>query len=169
MARFGRKQSRKADQRAKAVRSAVRTDAVAQVAAILARDCVPDHLAHQEAKRLLGRTMMRMREEQQLAKSMGVEAGTENVDLHATILQREILALIANWRARTGMNPIDPKVLEKFGIQIDDRYKAVVDISRQASAAPDARMLIMEAPQAMPIAPSAAAEAGAAMTGEKDP
>lgn len=167
MARFGRKQSRKVEQKAKAYRDAVRTDAVAQVAAILANDCVPKHLAHAEAKRLLGRTMMRMRQEQQMAKEMGVAAGTENTDLHATILQREILALIANWRARTGMNPIDPKVLEKFGIQIDDRYKAVVDITRQQSATPGGESLIKAGPSELSLAPSAAAEAGAAMAEEK--
>ena len=82
-------------------------------------------------------------------------------------VQREILALIANWRARTGMNPIDPKVLEKFGIQIDDRYKAVVDIARQQSATPGGESLIKAGPSELSLAPSAAAEAGAAMAEEK--
>lgn len=157
---FGRRVARKADQKRKAVRDAVATESIAQVAAILARDCVPQHLAFQEAKRLLSRTLARMREEQLMAKSMGVEAGKENDDLHATILQREILALIANWRARTGKDPIDPKVLEKFGVQVDDRYKAVVDIVKQNRAAStDGRSLVLN-DVATPLAPSRAAEIG---------
>lgn len=164
MAKFGRKVARNELQKKKSIRSAVAAESIAQIAATLQRDCVPAHLAHKEARRLLERTFARMHQERAAARSMNVAPTAENDDLHATILQREILVLIANWRKRLNRDPINPELLKKYGIQLDGSSYEL-----EASTAPklgaDGLSLAFNSP-VLPV--SRAAQIGAAMDAKKE-